>query len=66
MFKRMPDNFVGLSPWCLTDFRSPKRNNPVYQEGWNRKGLYDDQGNKKKAFYLLQAFYDELRNKRDK
>jgi beta-glucuronidase len=62
MLKRMPDNFVGLSPWVLIDFRSPKRNNPLYQEGWNRKGLYDDKGNKKKAFYILQAYYNELKN----
>lgn len=59
MFKRMPANFVGLSPWVLVDFRSPKRNNPLYQEGWNRKGLYDDKGNKKKAFYILQNYYKQ-------
>lgn len=57
MLKRMPDNFVGLSPWVLTDFRSPKRNNPTYQDGWNRKGLYSNEGKKKKAFYILQAWY---------
>lgn len=66
MFKRMPYNFVGLSPWVLNDFRSPKRNNPVYQEGWNRKGLYDDKGNKKKAFYILQAYYNQIRNNNTK
>ncbi|MGZ3754421.1 MAG: glycoside hydrolase family 2 protein [Mucilaginibacter sp.] len=59
MFSRMPDNFVGLSPWVLSDFRSPKRNNPLYQEGWNRKGLYDDKGHKKKAFYILQNYYKQ-------
>lgn len=63
MLKRMPDNFVGISPWVLNDFRSPKRNNPLYQEGWNRKGLYDDKGHKKKAFYILNAWYNELKNK---
>lgn len=63
MLKRMPDNFVGLSPWVLNDFRSPKRNNPLYQEGWNRKGLYGDKGDKKKAFYILQAYYNEMKNK---
>jgi beta-glucuronidase len=63
MFKRMPDNYVGITPWLLADFRSPKRNNPVYQEGWNRKGLYDDKGNKKKAFYLLKAYYAEMEKK---
>ncbi|WP_461791611.1 glycoside hydrolase family 2 protein [Pedobacter sp.] len=60
MLKRMPSNFVGISPWLLADFRSPRRNNPVYQEGWNNKGLYDQKGNKKKAFYVLKAYYDEL------
>jgi len=65
MLKRMPDNFVGISPWVLTDFRSPKRNNPLYQEGWNRKGMYDDKGNKKKAFYILQQYYNEIKKNND-
>ncbi|GAB3356849.1 beta-glucuronidase [Arachidicoccus ginsenosidivorans] len=60
MLGRMPDNWVGMSPWVLADFRSPKRNNPVYQEGWNRKGLYSDQGKKKEAFYLLQKYYHQI------
>jgi beta-glucuronidase len=54
----MPDNFVGISPWILADFRSPKRNNPQFQEGWNNKGLIDHKGNKKKAFYVLKAYYE--------
>ena len=60
MLKRMPGNWVGMSPWVLADFRSPKRNNPLYQQGWNRKGLYDDKGNKKQAFYILQQFYKNI------
>lgn len=60
MMKRMPDNFVGLSPWLLNDFRSPRRVNPVYQEGWNNKGLYGHKGEKKKAFWVLKAYYDEM------
>jgi len=60
MMKRMPANFIGLSPWILNDFRSPRRNNPVYQQGWNNKGLYDQKGRKKKAFYVLKAYYDEM------
>lgn len=59
MFKRMPDNFAGLSPWVLCDFRSPRRNNQTFQEGWNNKGLVDQQGRKKKAFHVLKAYYDE-------
>ncbi|WP_243751636.1 glycoside hydrolase family 2 protein [Niastella caeni] len=59
MLKRMPDNFAGLSPWILCDFRSPRRNNQTFQEGWNNKGLIDQQGRKKKAFAVLKAYYDE-------
>ncbi|TAM94984.1 MAG: beta-glucuronidase, partial [Chitinophagaceae bacterium] len=60
MLKRMPDNFVGLSPWVLNDFRSPKRNNPAFQNGWNRKGLFDNQGHKKEAFYVLKKYYQGM------
>lgn len=63
MLKRMPANFVGITPWILNDFRSPKRNNPKYQQGWNNKGLYDQKGNKKKAFYVMKAYYDEMQKK---
>ncbi|GAA4730147.1 glycoside hydrolase family 2 protein [Flavisolibacter ginsenosidimutans] len=66
MLQRMPENFVGISPWVLADFRSPKRNNPVFQEGWNRKGLFSNEGKKKKAFYVLKAYYEQMRNKRQK
>lgn len=59
MFKRMPDNFAGLSPWILCDFRSPRRNNQTFQEGWNNKGLIDQKGRKKKAFAVLQEYYME-------
>ncbi len=44
--------------WVLNDFRSPKRSNE-YQDGWNRKGFYDDQCNKKKAYYIMKAYYNE-------
>ncbi|NJW53754.1 glycoside hydrolase family 2 protein [Salinimicrobium oceani] len=60
MMQRMPDNFSGLSPWILMDFRSPRRNHPNYQEGWNRKGLIDNEGNKKKAFFVLQEYYGSI------
>lgn len=61
MLGRMPDNWAGMSPWVLADFRSPRRNNPVYQEGWNRKGLFSDKGEKKKAFFILQKYYQRIR-----
>jgi beta-glucuronidase len=60
MMKRMPDNFVGFSPWILNDFRSPRRNNPIYQEGWNNKGLVSHDGKKKRAFYVLRNYYRQI------
>lgn len=63
MFGRLPDNFVGLSPWVLNDFRSPKRNNPVYQDGWNRKGLFDNEGHQKEAFYVLRDYYRKMESR---
>jgi beta-glucuronidase len=53
----------GVSPWVLADFRSPTRNLPGLQDGWNRKGLISDKGYKKKAWYIMQAWYDELKKK---
>jgi beta-glucuronidase len=48
----------GMSPWILADFRSPKRFLPHIQDGWNRKGLISETGNRKKAFYVLQEYYN--------
>ncbi|WP_044209444.1 glycoside hydrolase family 2 protein [Flammeovirga sp. OC4] len=50
----------GISPWILVDFRSPRRMHDVYQNGWNRKGLISETGNRKKAFYTLQNFYKKV------
>jgi beta-glucuronidase len=52
----------GMSPWILTDFRSPRRLLPGIQDGWNRKGLFSEKGEKKKAFYILQEFYNKKQN----
>ena len=51
----------GISPWILVDFRSPKRTLIPYQNGWNRKGLISETGNKKQAFFTLKNFYSNLR-----
>jgi beta-glucuronidase len=48
-----------MSPWILMDFHSPRRQLPGIQDGFNRKGLISDQGEKKKAFYILQKVYKE-------
>ncbi len=63
MLKKMP-NLAGISPWILADFRSPKRNLPKIQDGWNRKGLISNTGNRKKAFYVLQRYYQEIKNQK--
>ncbi len=47
---------AGTSPWILKDFRSPRRQN-VYQQGWNRKGVLDENGNRKMAFPVLADYY---------
>lgn len=51
---------VGMSPWILKDFRSTLRQRQGIQDYWNLKGLIDDNGNPKKAFYVLQDFYGKL------
>ncbi len=59
MLRKLP-HFRGATPWILCDFRSPKRNLPQVQDGWNRKGLVGENGVKKSAFYVLKGFYDEM------
>ena len=58
MFENIP-NLRGVSPWILFDFRSPFRFHSTNQEGWNRKGLVSDRGYRKKAWYLMKAYYDK-------
>ncbi len=53
----------GMTPWILTDFRSPRRQHPYFQDYWNRKGLISETGKKKKAFHILKSFYDDMQNK---
>ena len=50
----------GLSPWVLKDFRSPRREHPVFQNGWNRKGLISETGQRKAAFEFLADYYSGL------
>lgn len=60
MFRHIP-NLAGVSPWVLFDFRSPYRFHPANQEGWNRKGLVSDQGQRKKAWYIMRDWYQDRR-----
>jgi beta-glucuronidase len=50
----------GVTPWILKDFRSPRRPLPTIQDFWNRKGLISDRGLKKKAWFILEAWYRDL------
>ncbi|WP_289660815.1 glycoside hydrolase family 2 protein [Flavobacterium panacagri] len=56
MIEKIP-HLSGTSPWILVDFRSPKRLLPSIQDGYNRKGLISNDGEKKKAFYIMQDWY---------
>ena len=56
MFDNIP-NLCGVSPWILFDFRSPTRLHPTNQDGWNRKGLVSDQGQRKQAWYIMHDYY---------
>jgi beta-glucuronidase len=52
-----------MTPWVLVDFRSPRRQHPYFQDGWNRKGLISDDGKKKQAFWTLKRYYDEVQQR---
>ncbi len=58
MLNRIPQ-LRGMTPWVLMDFRSPVRQLPGVQDGFNRKGLISDQGQKKQAFVVLQKAYKD-------
>ena len=56
MFNTIP-NLVGVCPWLLFDYRSLGRMHSVYQQGYNRKGLLSEDGEKKKAWYVMQNYF---------
>ncbi len=62
MFRHTP-NLVGVSAWILVDYRSLGRMRPVYQDGYNRKGLLSKFGEKKKAWYVLKNYYESIGDK---
>jgi beta-glucuronidase len=56
MFNTIP-NLCGVCPWLLFDYRSLGRMNQMYQNGYNRKGLLSENGEKKKAWYVMKEYY---------
>jgi len=53
------DGLAGTTPWILKDFRSPRRVLTGIQDFYNRKGLFSDNGEKKKAFFVLKDWYSK-------
>lgn len=49
----------GVAPWVLMDFRSPVRMHP-FQAGYNRKGLLSELGERKLAWQVIRAHYEEI------
>jgi len=58
MFAKIPQ-LRGITPWVLFDFRSTTRNIPKLQDGYNRKGLLSEFGDRKQAFFVLQKAYKD-------
>ena len=57
------DYIKGMTPWILYDFRCPRRTSFI-QNYYNRKGLCSaDKKYKKMAFYVLQKFYQEKKER---
>ena len=48
---------AGMSPWILKDFRTPLRVLPRIQDGYNRKGVFSEEGQPKLAAEVLRDFY---------
>ena len=58
MFKTIP-NLAGVCPWILFDYKSLSRMNQLYQNGYNRKGLISENGEKKKAWYVMKEYFNK-------
>jgi beta-glucuronidase len=59
MLQKVP-HWRGVTPWILVDFRSPRRPLPRIQDEWNRKGLIGSNGERKKAWFVLQDYYKRI------
>jgi beta-glucuronidase len=58
MFRKIPQ-LRGDTVWVLMDFRSPTRNIPHLQDGYNRKGLISEDGKRKQGFFVMQKAYKD-------
>lgn len=55
MLSHIP-GLVGICPWILKDFRSPRRQLNGIQDDFNRKGLLSENGDKKDAWSVYARF----------
>jgi beta-glucuronidase len=51
------DGFSGVIAWVLKDFRSPRRWHGRFQQLWNRKGVVNETGQRKRAFSVLRDYF---------
>lgn len=58
MIDRIP-GVVGITPWVLKDFRTPRRWHGRFQQNWNRKGMISPEGKPKLAFTALRNYYQK-------
>ena len=54
------DGLSGTMPWVLKDFYSPRRQLAGVQDYHNVKGVVSDNGEKKKAFFVLSDWYKRM------
>ncbi|MFP4092616.1 MAG: hypothetical protein ACLFT3_20065 [Cyclobacteriaceae bacterium] len=53
----------GTTPWLLMYFRSPRRPLADIHYDYNHKGVISKRGKKKKAFYLMKDYFQEIEEK---
>jgi beta-glucuronidase len=58
MIRKIPQ-VRGVTPWVLMDFRSPTRNIPELQDGYNRKGLFLEKMEQKLSVGFVAKAYAE-------
>ena len=63
MVERLP-SFAGLSLCPLYDFRTMMNKGIFFRQGYNRRGLLSEKGEKKKGYLFLKAYYEKQAKKK--
>jgi len=56
--------YAGVAPYALMDFRSPRRTLPGVQDGFDRRGLMSERGERKEAFEVMREYYRQRASER--